>query len=413
MRLLAFALVFLWDASAPPPGFSPQKVVLLRTFEPGLGRGLVAAVSPDGRTVATAARMDVRLWSPANGEMLRSFDVGSGVIDLIAFSGDGRHLFVLSAAESVFRVLRLPEGVQVREIKDVDPTAHAIAPSPDGKHVIVAVKGGCRIFEVATGQPVRALAGSLAAYSRDGSRIVTIDEEGAGRIWDARTGVAVATLCVNIPDRCSVALSPDGSRVATATRAGEIRIWDAKDGRERRTFAHPGFSVIVDWSRDGRWVASGGNDGTVRLWNAEEGREVRKLEAHEGMLHSVSFSPDGRSLVTAGADGKAKLWGVPARGPEPLVAAIQVGPAGTGLIGLTGADAPTGGVTITSIYQGSAAERYGLQVGDVITEFNGAAITGYGQLAREVLKYGEGEEATLKVKRGDKEVGLKLRLGRR
>jgi WD40 repeat protein len=413
MRLLPFALVLLWDANAPPPGFNPQRVAFVRSFEPGLGRGLVVAVSPDGRTIATAAKTDVRLWSPATGEVLRSFDVGSGIIDLIGFSGDGRHLLVLSAAESIFRVLRLPEGAQVCEIKEVDPSVHAIAPSPDGRHVIVAVKGGCRVVEVATGQEARALAGSLAAYSRDGRRIVTVDEEGTGKIWDARTGAAVATLSAKIPDRCSVALSPDGKRLATATRSGEIRIWDARDGQERRRFAHPGFSVLVDWSRDGRWIASGGNDGTVRLWDAAEGKEVRKLEAHEGMLHSVAFSPDGRSLVTAGSDGKAKLWGLKTRGPEPLAAPVPVGPAGTGLVGLTGADAPTGGVTITSIFQGSAAERYGLQVGDIITEFKGTAITGYGQLAQEVLKYGEGEEATLKIKRGDKEVELKLRLGRR
>ena len=65
-----------------------------------------------------------------------------------------------------------------------------------------------------------------AAFSPDGSRIVTASWDNTARIWDAATAKEIAVLrghdyCVS-----SAAFSPDGSRIVTASEDKTARIWD-------------------------------------------------------------------------------------------------------------------------------------------------------------------------------------------
>jgi WD40 repeat protein len=71
-----------------------------------------------------------------------------------------------------------------------------------------------------------------AAFSEDGTRIVTACDDGFARIWDATSG---KLLVPPLPHGTAIrvaAFSPDGTRVVTA---GGItaRIWDASTGQPR------------------------------------------------------------------------------------------------------------------------------------------------------------------------------------
>ena len=69
-----------------------------------------------------------------------------------------------------------------------------------------------------------------AAFSPDGSRIVTASRDNTARLWDAKTGAALATLSGHTDAVTSAAFSPDGSRVVTASEDKTARLWDAKTG---------------------------------------------------------------------------------------------------------------------------------------------------------------------------------------
>jgi WD40 repeat protein len=66
-----------------------------------------------------------------------------------------------------------------------------------------------------------------AAFSPDGSRVVTASSDKTARIWDAASAKEIAVLRGHDSWVWSAAFSPDGSRIVTASSDKTARIWDA------------------------------------------------------------------------------------------------------------------------------------------------------------------------------------------
>jgi WD40 repeat protein len=96
-----------------------------------------------------------------------------------------------------------------------------------------------RIWDAATGEEIAVLSGHVnmvdsAAFSPDGTRIVTAPQDETARIWDAVTGNPIAVLRRNEgsvpffgafqPPVTSAAFSPDGSRIVTASDDRLVRV---------------------------------------------------------------------------------------------------------------------------------------------------------------------------------------------
>lgn len=79
-----------------------------------------------------------------------------------------------------------------------------------------------------------------------------------------------------------------------------------------------------------------------------------------------------------------------------------------GYLGITGVDVTTDasknygmpeGVYINTITEGGAAEKAGLQKGDIITKLDGSRITGYSQLRETLSYYSSGETISITIQR--------------
>ena len=64
-----------------------------------------------------------------------------------------------------------------------------------------------------------------AAFSPDGSRVVTASSDHTAWVWDAKIGAALATLSGHTDVVYSAVFSPDGSRVVTASVDQTAHIW--------------------------------------------------------------------------------------------------------------------------------------------------------------------------------------------
>ncbi|NCY03661.1 MAG: hypothetical protein EBX36_12335, partial [Planctomycetia bacterium] len=105
------------------------------------------------------------------------------------------------------------------------------------------------------------------------------------------------------------AFTPDGTRVVTASGDETARLWDATSGTELRRFGgHAGPVYCLAVSGDGRTFVTGGQDNAARVWGLPLGAPRAVVAAHAGSLASAAFVSDGRTAVTAGSDPGLRLW---------------------------------------------------------------------------------------------------------
>ena len=149
---------------------------------------------------------------------------------------------------------------------------------------------------------------NYAAFSPDGTLIVSALSNNTLKLWDAQTGKCTATLNGHSNDVNYCTFSPDGNVIVSASLDNTIKLWDAKTGRCIKTLIEHTKAVrCFGYSPDGKILASTSDDNSLKLWDAETGECSATICKHTSHFLSCAFSPDGKFVVTASSDG-LKLW---------------------------------------------------------------------------------------------------------
>lgn len=107
----------------------------------------------------------------------------------------------------------------------------------------------------------------------------------------------------------SAAFSADGTRVVTASDDKTAKVWDAHSGKELLTLQGHQLEVqSAAFSADGTRVVTASSDQTAKVWDAHSGKELLTLKGHQERVNSAAFSADGTRVVTASWDKTAKVW---------------------------------------------------------------------------------------------------------
>ena len=193
--------------------------------------------------------------------------------------------------------------------------------SPDGTRVVTASwDKTARVWDAATGKLITAFEHHdsvvSAAFSPDGTRVVTASEDKTARVWDPATGKPLTGALEHQGWVATAAFSPDGTRVVTSSWDNTARVWEAATGKPLTgALEHQGRVVSAAFSPDGTRVVTASWDNTARVWDAETGKPLTGALEHQAVVLSAAFSPDGTRVVTASADKTARVWDVsPDRG---------------------------------------------------------------------------------------------------
>lgn len=283
-----------------------------------------AVFSPDGARVFTASSdKTARIWDASTGKPISPPLMHQDQVIVAEFSPDGTRVVTVSSGENAARVWDATTGMLVLPtIKhDCGPRCAmrsaviGAAFSPDGTHVVTAsTDGTARVWDATTGMPVLPPlkhhgAVMSAAFSPDGTHIVTASEDGAARVWDSKTGEPTSPPLEHQSQVRSAGFSSDGLQVVTVAEYF-ARVWDATTGKPvspplRNQNRVWGAAFSPDGSRV---IIVGDNDNIVRMWDVKNRKLVSASFEHDRPVIMAAFSQDGKRVVTAGADRTARVW---------------------------------------------------------------------------------------------------------
>lgn len=266
------------------------------------------ALSADGRLAATAGRDgDVAVWDARRGAKLRTLAADRLGAAAAAFAPDGHRLLVGGAGTAV--IWDVVTGRAERRFGEPGEFLKWVAFSPDGRLVYTAGDDDAvKVWNARTGKALARLSSgggrrlTSAALSKDGGLVAAADGGETLYVWDS-SGALKAGPAGGSAWK-TVAFLPDGSLASGADEWAAV--WDLAKGVERRRVKTAAGRALAA-SPDGRWLAtSGGN--TLRLWRARDLAPARALIGHFDSVTSAVFSADGALLLTGAADRTANLW---------------------------------------------------------------------------------------------------------
>ena len=291
-------------------------------------------------------------------------------------------LFILSLAVLSRSVVSAQELGQVRSWSGLLGRSQFGVFSNNGSRLVFADGNEAVIVDtVDGGNPVR-LTGhtkpvSVARYSGDGTRIVTVGQDETIRRWDAQTGKQLSEVAANTGGPSTVlTVSKNGSLIGYTTGSDRmLRVMDLFRKVERQRIGLQASEVR--WrcvSADGRLAMSSGITNRTTFWDTSTGKYTRIDNGHHnycgqlshdgtaailgggfawdiwniqrkaklasgtvtgGHVYAVASSESGEWLLTGLSDGTVWVWDVRAgkerivlRGHEKAVRAVMLSPDG-------------------------------------------------------------------------------------
>lgn len=306
------------------------------------------ALSTDNTQFVTGSRDGyARLWDRATGQILATFDHKNHPVLAAAISPDGKILATGSEdPEGFIKLWDLETHLPIsRKFEDPSQSAPfdrghtegvlSIRFSKDGQRLLSSsYDKTARLWNLQTGRQLRRFWGHNwwvwdANFSSDERRIVTASQDGTAVIWSVETGEKGAPFTGHQGPIYSAHFSPDpkSTHVVTSGYDRKILLWRPEDivpfdfskivtGQKMQAPPYVEFEghqesvQSAEFSQDGSMIISASHDNTVKLWDVETVKAIKTFRGHDSWVQAATLLNDGKWILSASHDAHLKLWNI-------------------------------------------------------------------------------------------------------
>ena len=280
------------------------------------------AISSDGSRVATVEdwRNLVFLDTRSGNRVGRQIFLPNAV-SVIEF-GDRGHSLAVGLSQGGGLLCDGKSGKLVRHFEDAFHSYHDVEISADQRVIAFASPGGpITVWDLISGQRLdhgqfhHQTRANGIRLSANGRRAVSFDASGKAKIWKLDSLEPGPEL--NHIDYVShAAFSSDGTKVVTASHDRMVRVWDVESGRALTSaMAHTSGLQGVSFGASDETVRSLCYDGTVWKWQVS-GAPLSPVNTAGGNdSQSTAYAP-GAGLVGVGVRGENEQWRLDLIRPE-------------------------------------------------------------------------------------------------
>lgn len=309
--------VNIWDATSGvqiSETIALDKTRSIREVQISEDRKRLLLISGEKEQEAQRDNYTAQLLDAATGqEIARIEPIGSGLHEFAPATSDLSTLALFSYAESAIKVWNLNARSQVDTIRGFIAAIASFALRTDGKRLVTLESDGAvRVWSVQPNliqaEDVGIEGGrTLGAVSSDGSRVLLSTHRtgpnATSHIWQSGSQRRAMPLT---PDQefGFVSISPDGTRAVSLGGT----IWDTTTGQSIEQLRGLGGPVVGAAYPEESIVVAVDLLGDVALVDAMKKSAISVLKGHQASVIYAPISPNGQYVVTISHDHSARLW---------------------------------------------------------------------------------------------------------
>jgi serine/threonine protein kinase/WD40 repeat protein len=269
-------------------------------------------VAPNGRTVAVVGSdNDLSIWDVPTCRQVGKLIKLTDAVTRIALSPDGERVAVIGK-DHILRLWQVPLGALLSQTPILDGTKTWLRFSPDSRYLLTMDEiGGARVFDAVTGLPLTPPlrhGGRLvsAEFRAEGKEVAVISKSGIVCLWELPHGPELRR------EGVSTTVAGPGKSATSRSIILANGIIVRTDGSTDGPLMPPthGARVVEKsvLSPDAGHVAVCEDATTVLVWDTGGSRTQPASLRHRSPVQYAAFSADGRLILTACRDRTVRLW---------------------------------------------------------------------------------------------------------
>jgi WD40 repeat protein len=320
-----FKLLASYKSSGRDTKFSLWEIATgkeIQTVEANSGYLYGAAISPNGKVIATSGRDDtVLLWEVPSLKKVAELK-GKKEAAKLEFSSNNKYLLVGTYSQGMV-VWEIASG---KQILNNDGSAPSASFSIDEQSIAFTEASSVMVVNIASGKQTALLErgnpGVRATVFSPDNQFVLVIQDSNINLWNLAQSQRILNLPRQFGSLTSAALNADGKFLATTVTGSRIQLWDTTTNG----LPIPKYTLLFDSgfsAADSSALSLGFNDNLktlvtadkvlrtgIRYWSLEAKLQLFRLELKDSAdiaFKTVSFSSDGQYAALGSYTGELAL----------------------------------------------------------------------------------------------------------